>query len=1079
MGMATKVRERAASVAARRRVGEDAFLKAYRALNAQQKKAVDTIEGPVMVLAGPGTGKTQVLALRVANILRQTQMDPWNILCLTFTESGVVAMRERLVQIIGPVAYRVRVHTFHGFCNALIQEFPETFTNGSRFDVLSDLERVQVWRAVLDELSGNSPLKPFGDPYFYLSHVIDRVRKLKQEDISPEQLEAHLDRVERLLGAVSPGLRTFFACKPSERSLQACEEVREIMLAEGQRLGLNPSWQGFVTSLFDRDLAEQTARTKLKNDVKRWFEGTGRHLPRQRELAHAYRRYQEELRTRGRYDYEDMVMQTVVKLKTDAELLAYCQEQFQYVMVDEYQDTNSAQNEFLQLLGSGKPFDFTQGKPNVFVVGDDKQSIFRFQGASLENLRFFYEWLKGEVHVISLTDNYRSQPTVLAAAGALIQHNHERVEKYIPGVTAMLSVAQERAPQSIAASIFATEAAERLGVARAVRALIDNGAAPEEIAVLYRYNRDASELARALESLGVAVQVTSDENILEEPAIHQLVRLLQYVSADGAAARSGAADEWLGEIIQYPFWALPALDVVQLLQHVGRTRQPLLSAMAATGVFAPLAEKLATWSVAKTAYTLQQWVDVVLNESGYLRWLLSQPNHMALVLKLNRLLDELKQANRARPNLTAREFLQQLELLRVHDIKLTVESGRIGGPRVRLMTAHKAKGLEFEHVFIVQVAARHWGDVSGRERLPLPHGLLRYDVVADPPAGGASEEDERRLFYVAMTRAKTGLHLSYARTNESGRAQVPAVFWHEIPRELVAETEVADGAEASAAQAVQALQRPLLGTHEEAVREWLREQLRHYVMSVTHLNNYLECPRIFYYRNLLRVPAAKTKSMAFGTAVHAALRDFLAAFSRRRTLPSENFLLDRFASHLAREVLTDQEQADSLVLGRAALSAYYQRYRDEFSSNALLEYSFREHGVELPVQSLRLTGTLDKVEIVDASRKLVNVVDYKTGNPDGAAAKLREGGAYRRQLAFYKLLTELSPRFEYEMVSGEIDFVQPSKRYNKLIKKQVVISKAEVSELQATIARVWQEIQDLRFLDPDVGCGECRYCRGL
>lgn len=1073
--MATKVRERVKVAKTRKRVGEDAFLKAYRELNAQQKKAVDVIEGPVMVLAGPGTGKTQVLALRVANILRRTQMDPWNILCLTFTESGVAVMRERLVHIIGPAAYRVRVHTFHGFCNDLIQEFPEKFADGSRWDVLSELERVQVWRAVLDELPGNSPLKPFGDPYLYLPNVIDRVRKLKQEDISPEQLEAHVDRVERLLQAVSPTLRAFFALKPKERSERACEEVRGALLAEGKRLTMNPSWVEFVSSMFSKDLSEQMARTKLKNDVKRWFDGTTRHLPRQRELAHAYRRYQEELQKRGRYDYEDMIMETVAKLKADADLLAYCQEQFQYVLVDEYQDTNSAQNEFLQLLGSGGPFDFAQGKPNLFVVGDDKQSIFRFQGASLENLRFFYDWLKDDVEVISLRDNYRSQPVVLEAAGALIRNNRELLEKYIQGVMTQFTVRSGRTAAPVSARVYATEASERAGVGSEIAELLRSGVPPGEIAVVYRYNRDAAALAQQLSAMDIPIHVTTDEDVLEAVAVRQLLQLLRYLAGDGMAARSGKSDEWLAEIIQYQFWDVPALPVVKLLQRAVRERQPLLLLMDESELFQPIARKLSQWTVATVQYTLQQWVDIVLNESGYLRWLLRQGDHVGLVLKLNRLLEELRHLNRIRPNLTAHEFVEQLTMLQEHNVKLTVSpstgSGQAHG--VRLMTAHKAKGLEFEHVFIVQVAARHWGNVAGRERLPLPHGLLRYDAVAED----VSDEDERRLFYVAMTRAKQGLHISYAKVNDAGREQVPATFWHEIPAELKIEQEIADGKAEMAERVIQIMRLPLLGSREAEVQEWLRERLKHYIMSVTHLNNYLECPRIFYYRNVLQVPMAKTKHMAFGTAVHAALRDFLAAFAKRGRLPAESWLLDRLAAHLAREVLTEQERADALAVGREALSAYYQRYRDDFSPNVLLEYDFRDHGVEL--EGLRLTGKLDKVEITDVGKKLVNVVDYKTGNPDAAAARLRQGGAYRRQLVFYKLLTELSDRFEYDMVSGEIDFIQPSKRLNKLVKKQIVIPKAEVVELKDTIARVWQEIQDLKFLDPEAGCGECQYCRGV
>lgn len=1033
-----------------------------RQLNREQQRAVEAIEGPVMVLAGPGTGKTQVLAARVANILQHTQMDPWNILCLTFTESGVVAMRERLTIMIGPAAYRVRVHTFHGFCNDLIQEFPEKFARAARWDILADVERVEVLRAVIDSLSGSSPLKPFGDAYLFLPDIAQALRKLKQEDIAPETLAQQVARLEQLERALLPILEKFFGLKPGERSEDACEDLRGVMVAKGEQLGMQESWLGFLSALFDRDLAEQAARTKLKNDLGKWFSRLTRHMPRQRELIHVYERYQAELTSRGRYDYEDMIMAVVARLAHDDELLAHCQEQFQYILVDEYQDTNSAQNEFLERLGG-----FME-QPNIFVVGDDRQSIFRFQGASLENIRFFYNLFKKDATVISLKVNYRSQATILAAAQAVIQNNRELAEKYIPEISRELVSKNGRFRETIQARIYSSDESERFGVAREIRHLIDAGAAPREIAVLYRFNREATPMHEALASVGVPARVETPEDALADKNVQQVIQILRYLSAP-----AGRAEELLADIIQYRFWKFRPLALVKLLHQAGAERRSLFAALNESPEFKDLAEKLAQWQIAATAYPLHRWVDIILKESGWLDWLLGQPDHNGIIVKLGRVLEELRRLNYTNHRLTAREFVQRLDLLREHNMSLPVdvsESSEEDG-RVRLMTAHKAKGLEFEHVFIIQVADRHWGNIPSREKLPLPHGLLRYDVVEED----MSDEDERRLFYVAMTRARQGLHISYARAGQSGRQQVPAVFWQEIPAALKQEQEVLDTAGERADRLVQLVHRPLLEPDDRLLREWLSRRLKTYAMSVTHLNNYLECPRLFYYRNLLQVPQAKTKHQAFGTAVHAALRDFFGRLRRSKTLPNEKYLRQQFAWYLKREILTIPEYDDSLTVGEAALKHYYQRCHTEFSANVLTEYNFARHGILF--QGLRLTGKLDKVEILDEKKKLVNIVDYKTGNPDKAGKYLKKEGKYFRQLVFYKLLTELSPRFEYEMQSGEIDFIQASKRTGKLVKKKFEISHQNVKDLQATIQKAWQEIQDLKFLDPALACGECEYCR--
>ena len=214
--------------------------------------------------------------------------------------------------------------------------------------------------------------------------------------------------------------------------------------------------------------------------------------------------------------------------------------------------------------------------------------------------------------------------------------------------------------------------------------------------------------------------------------------------------------------------------------------------------------------------------------------------------------------------------------------------------------------------------------------------------------------------------------------------------------------------------------------------------------------------------------------MAFGTAVHEALHDLFVEWQKNSRAPEVAWLQKRFEQHLQREILTKQESTDALALGKETLARWYQHYQTSFIPNSLLEFNFASHGIQ--IDGLRLTGKLDKVEIVDAKRKEVNIVDYKTGNPDNKSAALKPGGEYWRQLVFYKLLCDLSPRFPYTMVSGEIDFIQPSPRSGKYIKKKFEITPEEVAELVQVIETSWKEIKSLEFLDKP-GCRECEYCK--
>lgn len=1042
-----------------------------------------------MVLAGPGTGKTQVLAMRVANILLKTQMDPWNILCLTFTESGVAAMRSRLIDIIGEAAYAVRIHTFHSFCNDVIQEFPEKFTTYlssaekpnlslSRIETLSDTERVELVRAIIDDLPATHPLKPFGQPYLLLADILDAIKKLKQEGISSEKYQKVLDAIADFTKQADSLLKEFFALTPKERSERQCQNVYEQLGTLAKATGVDQSIWWPAERLFKHHFAGATdssekreqskRRTKLKSDLQRWYRTVSNPLPKQQGLRLIHDRYQQLLRERGRYDYEDMVGAVIDRFQTDDDLLARYQEQFQYVLVDEYQDTNSAQNEAIRLLGS-----FTE-KPNICVVGDDKQSIYRFQGASLENLLYFHELYKDGMTIVSLTDNYRSHQLILDAAAAVISHNEESVGHYLPKIVAGLQARSEVPARPIEVIPQETEETEDFFIVRTIQSLLVQGVDPSQIAVMYRYHRDGEGLLDVMLRLKVPVRREGRENILEDYRIQQLVTLLTYMAYPEKS-------DLLVKIIQYDFWGLLPLDVVRVIQVAGQKRQAVFTVMTSLELLAEakvekpqtwvdLGKKLATWKQVSSNRSLPDFFDLVLQDSGFLRSLTGQAGDVIRLNKLTTLFQELKRLCRHQPKFFLADFIHHLELLSTYRLPLTAQELHTKKRAVRLLTAHKAKGLEFDYVFIMRLKDRHWGNTRERNRLPMPQGLLRHDRVL----AQENNEDERRLFYVALTRARRQLYLTYALHDEQGKERVPSLFLQELLPEQV-QIKTAVETEDEAAERIQVLSLTPITPPSDEISHWVKGLLDQYALSVTHLNDYLECPRKFYWRDLLRVPEATTKQLAFGRAVHQALRDFFSAFTPKQPLPPLAFLLERFAVQLEQEQLTDGDLRDSLTIGQKALSAYFEHQKALFQPSLWLEYSFASHGVR--VDDIPITGQLDKIEWVNQGRKTVRVIDYKTGNPDRARKELQPKGKYYRQLAFYQLLCDRSARFPYTMVQGRVDFIEPSHASGECLIKEFSIGQKDVKELQATIRQVWQDIQALKFLQPESGCGECRYCR--
>lgn len=483
--------------------------------------------------------------------------------------------------------------------------------------------------------------------------------------------------------------------------------------------------------------------------------------------------------------------------------------------------------------------------------------------------------------------------------------------------------------------------------------------------------------------------------------------------------------------------------------------------------FADFADQLLHWHKESINLPLVEFFDLIVKESGYLEHLLKKENQLEELNRLNSLFAQLKDWNRANTDRRLSDFLDYLTLIKENGLTLPAQELSTQKDAVCLMTAHKSKGLEFEHVFIMNAVDRQWGNSPDRGKIDVPPTLLKVALPHE------KNEDERRLFFVAMTRAKKSLTFSYPKENAQGRPTVPSMFVSEIDPTLICKVD-STAIEDEALQRLQMLFLVPKPTASEDHRAYVQSLLKNYTLSVTHLNNYLRCPRLFYYNNVLCVPQAKSRHLAFGTAIHESLKDLQLSVREGSTMDRET-LIAQFEKHLSHEILSQQEFRGGLDLGQRTLTEYYDFYRDAFHPNVLLEYDFRPHGVI--VDGVPITGKLDKIELRDEAERTVHVVDYKTGNPDSKKDALGPQGEYRRQIIFYKLLCDESKKFPYTMVSGEIDFVQKSKS-GDFVRKIFHPSPEELTDLRTQIRAVYDDIQALKFLDLDEfeACGECEWC---
>ena len=347
-----------------------AFAKELKRLNPAQKVAVEQIDGPVLVIAGPGTGKTHILTSRIGNILLETDTQPHNILCLTFTDAGVYAMRERLLELIGPEAHRVHIFTFHSFCNKIIKERMELF---GRHDLepLSELERVEIVRKLIDGLPQNHPLKQGKrDRYFYESQLYDLFQRMKSEAWTVKYVHEKIDE--------------YLADLPSRPEYIYQRKTKDAVKGD-------------------------LKQAKIDEQVER--------MERLRAASHLFPNYNAAMQQARRYDFADMILWVLREFERNEALLRNYQEQYLYFLVDEYQDTNGSQNAILHKL-----IEYWDN-PNVFIVGDDDQSIFEFQGARLKNLLDFHDDFQEDLTLVLLEDNYRSSQKILDSSKVLIDKN--------------------------------------------------------------------------------------------------------------------------------------------------------------------------------------------------------------------------------------------------------------------------------------------------------------------------------------------------------------------------------------------------------------------------------------------------------------------------------------------------------------------------------------------------------------------------------------------------------------------------------------------------------------------------------
>ncbi len=1023
------------------------FTEEYNKLNEQQRRAVDTIDGPVMVIAGPGTGKTQILASRIGRILLDTDTQPDNILCLTYTDAGVTAMRRRLLQFIGPDAYKVNIYTFHAFCNDVIQENLSLFEK-TALDPISELEKIEFFKNLIDSFPKNHPLKRYrGDVYFEINNLKSLFSTMKREGWSPEFIN---ERIDEYLADLP--LRDEFIYKRKYKEFNAGDLKKD----------------------------------KIREETER--------MEKLRAAVNEFNHFQQIMHQRHRYDFDDMINWVIRAFEDNPTLLANYQERFQYILVDEYQDTSGTQNRLVTLL-----INYWE-EPNVFVVGDDDQSIYRFQGANVQNMLEFANQYQQSLLTVVLTSNYRSVQPILDISKKLIDRNNERLIRKIEGLSKEL-IASNAALQHLehvpVIREYESQHQEMIGIAQAIRQLVSTGTEPGHIGVIYKENKYGEELTQYLQLLGIPVYSKRSLNLFDQPLARKIILLLRFLRAEHDVSYGG--DEMLFEILHFDWFGIAPIDIAKLSVEASEKRsndgKTSLRRLIAEKKDAPPKDLFSTTlnpAVKKASdalekliglvpnVTLQQLFEAIIREAGVLTQLMQSADKHWQLRVVTALFDFVKEETRRNPNLQLEELVSLIDLMEHEDLPLPMVQVSGSEKGVNLLTAHGSKGLEFEYVFLAGSNAAFW------EKKRKPGGGYRLpDTIFSSASEGNDEEELRRLFYVALTRAAQHLFISYSRFRNDGKEMEPSMFLAEIQdqqplpvEKVVLDKDILDEFSLLHFNTPQA---PEIASIE---KEFIRPLLEKFVMNVTALNNYLKCPLEFYFKNLVRIPSPKNEATEFGSAVHHALEqlfrkmlgDMNDTSNAAREFPSCDVFLADFEWYMKRhrESFTREQYERRMEYGMEILRNYYDRSVPTFTKIVAIERNIRN----VVVNGVPLKGKLDKLEF---DGKAVNVVDYKTGDPDKALPKLKgpsekdpNGGDYWRQAVFYKLLVDNYDKKAWHAVSTEFDFVEPDRK-KQFRKEKVVISPADITTVTQQITQTWTKIQAGDFY---TGCGreDCHWC---
>ena len=1018
------------------------FEKEYNSLNKAQKQAVDKIYWQIMVVAWPWTWKTQIIWLRTANIILKAWVNPENILITTFTDAWVIAIRKRLLKFLGNDAYKVWVSTIHSFAQDVIKTFPEKFIEYKASKAIDTVDSLEILKNILDKLIDENKIKELTsdyDKYYYLRTIESKISTIKNEWTSPEALQIAINKLkidyEEELSNIKPTLKKY-------------------------------------------------EDTKEKQE---------KHIRKLKELKEIYKAHQKHLREFSLYDFNDMINFTLEKFKEDIELREYFAEKYQFIMIDEFQDTNNWQNQIMDLILSVNP-----ENPNIMVVWDDDQSIYRFQWANIENMLSFSTKYK-DTDIIILENNYRSTQKILDLSTILIDNNNERLSKKINSIEKKLISSWKQKENKNDVFLFRalTEIEEQSFILDKIKRIIDKWEDLNEIAIIVRNNREVELWSKLLLQNWIEIESKQKTDILKSNYVKFILNLLNVIE------NPVDSDERTIDIFRNSIIWIDNIDIFKINRELYKenyTKKPKTK-------FIDFLNTL-SWDDEKNKERIENlelknfekiitFKDKIINykskiEELWLKdfiWFLIKDLEIIEFIDKNWNFDDIQDIytffNKIKDFIENNKYLDlkwllnKVSLFEKYNINIPRQILKENKLWVQILTAHGSKWLEYNNVFIPWLYNWNWEWKTVRDLLKLPN-YISWDWLQN--TNFEQIEEDRRLFFVALTRAKENLFLSFP-ASSGQKILLQSVFLEEISWTF---KEIEERySEENFQKIIENDIKNNLIKNENLEIEYIINFLENYRISASDLNVFLEDPLLFLKRVVYKYPFEENQYTVFWKVYHRTLELYYLNYKKDNKIPEKSYLTSTFKLLLQKEFLSPEEYEKLLEKGIEWLSWYYDLYSNSSQIPLELEYNFKRKN--LFFEGIPLTWVIDKIEKLwqDISinnennfwqfslfREKIKLIDYKTWRSkslsdikwiDKNGNKKEEWWNYFRQLLFYKLLCEMDyeTNSKYEVSALAIDFVEWKDWKYKYV--EVDFSNEDFENFKNELIESWTKIKNIDF----------------